>query len=62
MSNRSVALSSSLHIIRVHARRGSCRKTALARLLSAVVVDVLEVEGVDVTRDEAQESQADVDE
>lgn len=55
MSNRSVALSSSLHIIRVHARGRSCRKAALARLLSAVVVDVLEVEGMDVTRDEAQQ-------
>ena len=62
MSNRSIALSSSLHIIGVNAWCRSCRKATLAGLLSAVVVDVLQVESVDMTRNVAQKGQADVDE
>jgi hypothetical protein len=61
-SNSSVSLTSSLHIVGIHTGRRSSRKTALAGLLSTVEVDVLKIEGVDVTRNIAQEGQANVDE
>lgn len=62
MSYRAVALTSSLHIIRVHARRWSSCESPLARLLATIVIHVLDVECVDMTRYVAQNGQADVDE
>lgn len=62
MSYRAVALTSILHIIRVHARRWSSCESPLARLLATIVIHVLDVECVDMTRYVAQNGQADVDE
>lgn len=62
LGNSSVSLSTSLHVIRIHARRGTSGVLSLPRLLAAVVVDVLNVEGVDVSGDVTEKRQAYVDE
>lgn len=58
-----VPLPAALHVVAVHARRGLRDDESLPRSgLLAAVVHVLDVEGVDVARQEAEEGQADVDE
>jgi hypothetical protein len=54
-------MSASLHVVRVDAR---CRfvEDALSRLLLTRVVDVLDVEGMDMSREVAKDRQSDVDE
>ena len=46
----SVALSTSLHVLAVYARCLAVVDVSLLRLFPPVVVDVLEIEGVDVAR------------
>lgn len=61
MVDSSVALSSGLNIVGVDTRSSRSRVAALVGLLATVVVDVLEIKGVDVTRDVTENSQANVD-
>lgn len=62
LHNRSVAATTGLHVVRVDARCRACGKPALPRLLAAVVVNVLEIKGVQMPRKVAEYRQADVDE
>jgi len=55
-------VATTLHVVAVNARCASSDDAALSCLFLAIVVDVLDVEGVDVTRDVPQYRQADVDE
>jgi hypothetical protein len=55
-------LPSSLHIIAIHPRRRPVFIITLSSLVLSVVVDVLDVEGVDVAREVAEKGEADVDE
>jgi len=50
--------SASLHFLTVHDWRTICRN----RAVTVVEVDVYEIEGVDVSREEAQDGEEDVDE
>ena len=62
LSNRSVSLPASLHVVRVYARCRTRGESSFSRLLTSVVVNVLDVEGVDVSGDVTEKCQADVDE
>ena len=50
-----------LDAVRVHTRCRVRSKLAESRLLASIKVDIFEVEGVNVSRDEAEERQADID-
>ena len=51
LGDRSVSIASGLHSLAVHAWGASSSEAALASLVAAVEVDILEVEGVDVAGD-----------
>jgi hypothetical protein len=55
-------LSTRLYVIAEHARRRSVVVETLLSLLLLVVVDVHDVKGVDVAREETKDGQGDVDE
>jgi hypothetical protein len=57
-----LALTSSVHVVRVHTGGRSRRKSSLTSLLASIVVNPFEVEGMDVPGEVAQERKADVDE
>ncbi len=61
LGNGSVAVAARLDPVAVDGGGGAGRKAALARQLLAVVVDVLEVEGVQVAGEVAEDGQTDVD-
>lgn len=60
-SHGAVALAARLDIFRVHAWRAPRREAALAALLAAIKVEILEVKRVDVPGQVSQDGQADVD-
>ena len=62
MSNGAVTATALLDSVAVDSGRRSCSKAALARLFPAVIVDKFDVEGVEVAGENAETSQADVDE
>lgn len=62
LRNRAVTPTPILHIVGIDARRATGRQPTLTSLLTAIVVNVLEVEGVYVAGDIAQDGQTDVDE
>ena len=51
-----------LHLLAVHARRGAGRDYAGPGVLTALEVDVFEVEGVYVTGEVAKDGESDIDE
>jgi hypothetical protein len=51
-----------LHTIRVYARRSLAGQLAMSGTITAVKVDIFDVEGVDVARDISEQRQCDVDE
>ena len=55
-------MAAGLDVVAVDAGGAAGDEAALAGLLAAVEVDVLDVEGMDVARDDAEDGQADVDE
>jgi len=55
-------VATSLHVVAVHAGGSRRRDTPLSRLLAAVIVDILDVEGMEVARDVTEYREADVDE
>ena len=55
-------LSAPLHILTIHAGRPFLHQPAHFRLAASLEVDILEVEGVDVAGEVAEDGQADVDE
>lgn len=59
--NGAVTLATSLHIVGIDPGRAACGEATMMRLFTAIIVNVLEVEGVYVTWNIAQNSQADVD-
>lgn len=59
--NSSIALAAGLDVVRVDARRTVGREASLVRLLAAVVVDVLKVEGVDMAGNVPEDREADID-
>lgn len=61
MSDRSVALPACLDVIRVHAWRRTSWETSFPSLLSSIVVNIFDVEGMDMTRKVSEERQANVD-
>lgn len=61
LHNGTVPATARLDVVGVHARRRARGESPFARLLSAVVIYVFNIEGVDVTRNVAQNSEADVD-
>lgn len=59
--NGAVTLATSLHIVGIDPGRAACGEATMMRLFTTIIVNVLEVEGVYVTWNIAQNSQADVD-
>lgn len=55
MDNRAIPVASSLHPLAVDARGPRCREATLSCLLPAIIVDVLQVKGVEVSRKVAVE-------
>lgn len=62
LRNRAIAAPTSLDIIRVYPRRATRRRSSLKSLLTAIVVDILQVKRVYVARKVSQEGQTDIDE